>query len=148
MNMNKYVSVIGGWLIGMLIVIVVKSIYVQRSKKYDCGFWEAVRIYLAKDTGPLVLSVVMLFAGVFLMPYITVTSNMIADGKIPSNDLRAKAVNAIINNMRPWSIFFGIVSQTLGFLVVSKAEKFIRRVDKVIDSKIDDVAPDQDKKDA
>lgn len=135
----NYIIVIGGWAIGMMILIVVSCIWVQQSKKYECGFAEAFKIYTTKDKGPLLLSAVMLVAAIFILPDIIVSANLIQDGKIPTDTIKAKAINAIIHNMRVYSILFGIVAQGLGFLIVSKAGRWLNKVGDLTDQKIDNL---------
>lgn len=143
--MQQYLVVTGGWLIGMLILIIVKSIYVQQSKKYDYTFKQAFLVYINKDIGPIFLSIVMLFAGVFLLPEIVASAALMSDGKIPADTLKTKAVNAIVHNMRFYSIIFGILSQGIGFMAVSKSYRWLKKVSDITDGRIDNMKDDEPK---
>lgn len=124
----NYLIAILGWLIGMLLLMVFSSIRVQVGRKYEVSFWMAMRIYLTKDTGPLILSLVMLVAGVFILPQMIVTHALVSSGTIPLDGFKTKAVNAIINDLRIYSILFGIGSQGLGFALISNAPKILSRI--------------------
>ncbi len=132
----NYLIVTIGWLIGMFILIIVKSIHIQMSKKYEYSFNQALKIYLTKDTGPIYLSIVILFAGVFVLPNIITSHGLMQDGKIPTESFKAKAIEQIVLNLREYSILFGVMAQGLGFLVVSKAAKLLNKIGGNIDEKL------------
>ena len=98
-----------GALGGLMLTVLVQCEIINRSKKFKAGFKEAFQFYTKQEQGGLIIgfSVIMLF--LFLIPWF-----------INSDQ---KWIDNFIVNLRPYSIFVGIASQAIGFLVVKKAHE-------------------------
>lgn len=117
-------NITGGWILGMLLVIAVQAAIIHQSEKHDMNWLDAVKNYLTKETGPIVVAVVMLFIALFLIPEIV--ANVAAE-KTDGLGAYQRYLNSAVTWMRSWSIILGIASQTLGFVIVLRILKFIRK---------------------
>lgn len=131
--MQNYFILFGGWVLGQMILITVNAIRIQRSSKYETGFKEAFGIYFKKDFGPTVLAFIVMVAAMFVLPEAVIHNQT---GDLQDKE-HSKLLNHIVSWMRAYSILFGIMSQFMGFLMVSKAEKWLKRVVDSNDVKID-----------
>jgi hypothetical protein len=121
----NYVIIIVGWVLGQMILKVVNAIRIQRSSKYHTGFKEALIIFVKKDPGPTVLAVIILLAVMFLLPEAIAHSQSEGD----ENDVvHNKTIAHVLKWLRLYSIGFGIISEFIGFIAVSKSQRFLRKV--------------------
>lgn len=117
-----------GALLGQMLFIVVASIIKQRSRKYQENFREAFLIYVKKDTGPIVMGVIVILIAIFLLPEVIANvSTLGLDGAAEQTKYQ-KILSSIVKWVRSWSVLLGIGSHTIGFLAVSQANKFFKRV--------------------
>jgi hypothetical protein len=118
----NYVFIFVGWLLGQLILKVVNAIRIQRSTKYETGFKEALGIFIKKDPGPTILAFIILLAAMFLLP------EAIAHSTTEGDEGHNKTIVHVLKWLRFYAIGFGIVSEFIGFIAVSKSQKFLKKV--------------------
>jgi hypothetical protein len=121
--LEKYMVVLIGWVLGQLLFILVQAALVHRSSKYENTFSEAFRIYFRKDRGPFYVGLVLMLIVVFVLPEII----GLANSSTLEDPNHGKYARIVVNNLRISSVGLGIVAQLLGFLLVSKASKWIQK---------------------
>lgn len=115
----NYLIITAGFLIGLLLLVVALSINVHKGEKYNVSFWQAMEIYLKKDVGPLILSLVVLLCILFVFPA------MAAPSKLTDPDYD-KWVDKFMSNIRLYSIMAGVCSQGIGYFIVGKAGRLLK----------------------
>lgn len=108
----------------MLLLISVKSVYIQQTAKYELGFISAFKVYTTKYTGPIWVGLVVIFIAMFVFP------NIVAASTLPSGDNAeveyAKWFKKFLKYLRFYSVGLGIIGQGLGFIIIRKGEKWLR----------------------
>jgi len=122
--MNNYLQIFFGCALGICLVIVVASELIRRGTKYELGFWDAMKVYFSRHTGPLVSAIIIVLIAMFLFPYIY-TSSQIPEGSPGYNE----RYNQIVAGLRLYSIGLGIIAQGIGFVIVGKGDKFLRQLE-------------------
>lgn len=125
-----YILIFFGSLLGMLLLTTVKSVYIQRSSKYELGFISAFKVYATKHTGPIAVGFIVVFIAMFILPEIIALSNAGSD-----DSMYAKIVNNVTKRLRLYSVGLGIIGQGLGFILIKKGEKFLREEEDKIKDK-------------
>lgn len=105
---------------GMILTICVKSVRIQISQKYDLNFWDAIKVYCTKHTGPIVVGFIVIFLAMFIFP------SIVANYQTDNGEYTA-ALQRVVKWLRPYSVLLGILAQGLGFVVVAGSEsKYLR----------------------
>lgn len=117
-----YIIIFCGSLLGMFLLTTVKSVYIQRGSKYELGFVSAFKVYTTKHTGPIIVGFIVVFITMFVLPD---TLAMAESGRLTGSKY-AFIVDNIIERLRLYSVFLGIIGQGLGFILIRKGEKFLR----------------------
>lgn len=112
-----YLIVLVGTILGMLLTIIVQSELINRSEKYEAGFNEALKFYLMKKRGAIYAGLVTILIFMFVIP-----------------ELSGLGFEKFFERVRIYSIFVGIVSQALGFLLVKKSHEKLLMSEKKKDS--------------
>lgn len=114
------IKIIGGASLGMLLTIGVKSVYIQISRKYDLNFWDALKVYTSKHTGPILIGSVVVLIAVFVFP------DILRNSRLESGEY-GEQIKKVIDWLRVYSVILGVISQGLGFAIVRKSEqKYLR----------------------
>lgn len=113
----NYLIIFLGASLGMLLVICVKSYYVQQSSKWELGFLQAFKVYTTKYIAPIFIGNIIVFAAMFILPDLIANS---ADTKF------GLKVQHVLSYLRSYSFLLGVLAQGLGFLIVRKGEKFLK----------------------
>lgn len=125
--MSPYLIIPLGWLLGQLLFIVVMSVATQKNKNNECSFNDAFIIYVRHDTGPIWVAVLIMLIAMFILPEI-IAHHAIANG--PLEDVKeSKYIQKIVEFLRTFSVLLGIAAQGIGFLIVSRAGKWIKKAD-------------------
>ena len=124
MKANIYIDVALGWALGMMLVIAVQAAIIHQSGKHDDDFITALRKYVTTKVGPLVVAVVMMLIALFVIPEIIANSNVENGQKSP---FYYKYLSSVLMWLKSWSILFGIGSQTLGFIIVFRVLKYVKK---------------------
>lgn len=127
-----YIIIFGGSLLGMLLLTVVKSVYIQRSSKYELDFIHAFKVYTTKHTGPIVVGFIIVFIAMFILPEIIAMAQSGND-----NSVYSKLINNILGRLRIYSVGLGVLGQGAGFIIIRKGEKFLREEEQKIADKKD-----------
>lgn len=120
--LEKYLIIIGGFLIGLAIVVTVQSIRIQISSKYSENFIRAFKHYINKSTGRIILSVLIMLGVIFVLPDLIV--NLSSD-----NDNAVKYHNSIYNILswlRTYSVLLGVSAESIGFWIVNRKDKMFK----------------------
>ena len=125
-----YLIIFLGALLGQLLVVVAKSYYVQQSSKYSLTFLDALKVYTTKYTAPLVVGLITVLIAMFILPDILANTG--------EDKQYGKVLQNILDYMRGYSVFLGVICQGLGFLIIRKGEKFLRDEEKKLKSDADD----------
>jgi len=122
--MSDYLIIFIGGLIGMALLIAVRSELIRRSSKYELGFGDAFRVYTTKYTGPMIVGAIIILSAMFILPDLLANSEIITEDG--TTDYNAK-IALVLNWLRPASIALGVISQGLGFLIVRKGDHYLRQ---------------------
>ncbi len=110
-----------GYLLGMLLFICVMSVIAHRNSKIEQNFFQAAKIYIVKDTGPIIIAIIFLFVVLFILP------ELLAGDPDAKDDAHYDALLRVnINKIRRWSILIGFAGQWIPFLILSKAAKYFK----------------------
>jgi len=90
---------------------------IQQSQKYELDFYHAFRVYTTKYTGPIVVGFIVILIAMFVVPDIVAAA---AGGRYST------IAKNILSSLRAYSIALGIVSQSAGFLIVRRGDKYMR----------------------
>lgn len=107
-----YVIVFFGALLGMFLTVLVQSAIIHQSDKYDAEFVEAFKFYTRKKRGSIYVGFLTVFIFMFVLPNLA-TFNQ-------------GAFENFLERIRLWSVFIGIVSQALGFLLVKRSHQELK----------------------
>lgn len=122
--LQNYLIILLGSLLGMLLLVSVKSVYVQQTAKYELGFISAFKVYTTKYTGPIWVGLVVIFIAMFVFP------NIVAASTLPAGDNAeveyAKWFKKFLKYLRFYSVGLGVIGQGLGFIIIRKGEKWLR----------------------
>jgi hypothetical protein len=119
--MNSYIVILLGSMLGMLLLITVKSAYIRQSSKYTLGFIDSFKVYTTKHTGPILVGFIIVFICMFILPEIMA---MAQAGN--QEGMYAKVINNVVGRLRIYSVGIGILGQGIGFLIIRKGEKYLR----------------------
>lgn len=110
-----------GYLLGMLMFICVMSVIAHRNSKVEQNFWQAAKIYIVKDTGPIIVAIILLFVVLFILPEL-----LAGDESDPNHDHYDALLRVSINKIRRWSILIGFAGQWIPFIILSRAAKYFK----------------------
>lgn len=110
-----------GYLLGMLMFICVMSVIAHKNSKIETDFWHAAKVYLVKDTGPIIVAIILLFVVLFILPEL-----LVGDGNAPDDSHYDALLRIKINQIRRWSILIGFAGQWIPFIILSKAAKYFK----------------------
>jgi hypothetical protein len=110
--------------IGMMLLVCVNAALIRQGTKYQLGFRDALKVYLTKYIGPIVVGEVVVFATCWILP--NLVGGSIVTGIEEHSTKWAKWVVWAVNNIRTSSLILGIVAQGIGFTVIRKGEKYFR----------------------
>lgn len=110
-----------GYLLGMLMFIGVMSVIAHKNSKIEQNFFQAAKIYIVKDVGPIFVAIILLFCVLFILPELLAGDNMGQD-----NDAYDRLLRVKINQIRRWSILIGFAGQWIPFLILSRAAKYFK----------------------
>jgi hypothetical protein len=111
-----------GYLLGMLMFICVMSVIAHRNANVQQNFFQAAKIYIVKDIGPILVAIILLLAVLFMLPELLITG-----GTDPENHTAYDKLLIIkINQIRRWSILIGFAGQWIPFFFLSKAAKYFK----------------------
>lgn len=128
--MGNYIIIFFGSMLGMLLLISVKSVYIQEGKKYELGFVDAFKVYTTKYTGPIFIGFIVVLIVMFILPNI-ITASTITDG----DEVKYTAfLQKVLNWLRLVSVAIGVLAQGIGFLIIRKGEKYLREAEAKIDA--------------
>jgi hypothetical protein len=120
--MSNYITIFFGSILGMLLLISVKSVYIQETKKYELTFVQAFKVYTTKYTGPIFIGIIVIMIVMFILPNV-ITASTITVG----DDIKYTAfLQRILNWLRVVSVGVGVLAQGAGFLIIRKGEKYLR----------------------
>jgi hypothetical protein len=108
----QYLIVFGGGLLGMLLTVLVQAEIINRSDKFPQGFNDALKFYTTKKRGALYVGFTTLLILLFVLPELL-------QGELPF-------LKNFAEKIRLWSVFFGIISQALGFYLVKSSHKELK----------------------
>jgi len=117
-----YIIIFFGSLLGMFLLTTVKSVYIQQGSKYSLGFISAFKVYTTKHTGPIIVGFLVVIIAMFVLPD---TIALAESGKLTGSRY-SSIVENILDRLRLFSVFLGVIGQGLGFIIVRKGEKFLR----------------------
>ena len=120
----NYIIIFLGWLLGQMILKVANAIRIQKSSKYATGFREALTIFVKRDPGPTIMAFVILMVAIFLLP--EAIAHSIHEGE-ETDVVHNKTITHVLSWLRFYSIGFGIISEFIGFIAVSKSQNFLRK---------------------
>lgn len=103
----EIVLVLLGAALGMLLTTLVQSEIINRSKKFKAGFNDAFKYYTRTNRGGLYIGGTVILIALFVLPNVSAMSWFNPD------------------KLRFYSIFLGIGSQALGFLLVKRTHEEI-----------------------
>lgn len=130
--MNDYLIIALGSILGMFLMICVRSVQIQIGTKYDLGFKDALYVYTRKNTGPMVIGVIVVVIGMFVLP------NAIALSQSDNGEIQNKMLVKVLNWLRFVSVGLGIMAQGIGFLLVRGGDKYLKEMEtKVLKEKED-----------
>jgi len=118
----NYLIIFFGSVLGMLLLTTVKSVYVQRGSKYTLGFVGAFKVYTTKHTGPMLVGFIVVLIAMFVLP----DTLALAESGRAAGTKYAMIVDGVLDRLRLYSVFLGIIGQGLGFILIRKGEKFLR----------------------
>lgn len=122
--LQNYIIILLGSVLGMLLLVTVKSYYIQQTSKYELGFISAFKVYTTKYTAPIAVGFIVVFIAMFVFP------NIVAASTLPSGDNAeveyAKWFKKFLKYLRFYSVGLGVVGQGLGFIIIRKGEKWLR----------------------
>lgn len=129
--MNDTLLLLSGSLLGMFLVIIVKSYLVQVSSKYVLNFGNAMKVYVLKYTGPLFVGLLVTFIAMFILPSIKQNAGGV--------DKYGPTLKHVLMYLRIYAVFLGVIAQSLGFVIVRGGEKYLRDAEeKLINPTTDD----------
>ena len=116
--MNDTLTLLSGSLLGMLLLIAVRSYYVQVTSKYALNFANAMKVYTFKYTGPLFVGLVVTFIAMFVLPSIKQNAG--------GPDKYGPTLKHILMYLRIYAVALGVLAQGLGFLIIKGGDKYLR----------------------
>ena len=135
--MNNYFQIVLGAMLGMLLLISVKSVYIQQSSKYELGFLQAFKVYTTKYTGPIWVGCLVLLIVMFVLPNV-IGAATVSTGSTIDDVQYVNWFKKFLKYMRFYSVGLGVIAQGLGFIIIRKGEKFLRdEENKIGDGKTD-----------
>lgn len=133
--MNDLLTILSGSLLGMLLLISVASYQVQIDANYQLNFWNAMKVYTIKFTGPLFVGLVVMFIGMFFLP--------MAKANAGGPDKYGALLQHVLKYLRVYSVALGVAGQGLGFLIIKGKNKFLRDAEQKLLIKNDDKLSEQ-----
>lgn len=100
----------------MLLTVLVQSEIINRSEKFPAGFNDAFKFYTQTKRGALYVGFTTLLILLFVLP-----------------ELLKSEISFLQNfaeRLRLWSVFFGIISQALGFYLVKSSHAELKKLSK------------------
>lgn len=116
--MNDTLTLLSGSLLGMLLLIAVRSYYVQVTSKYALNFANAMKVYTFKYTGPLFVGLIVTFIAMFILPSIKQNAG--------GPDKYGPALKHVLMYLRIYAVIVGVLGQGLGFLIIKGGDKYLR----------------------
>lgn len=130
-TLAKYLFVVAkimvGAHLGMALLIAVKAAIIRQGSKYQLGFREAVKVYVFKYTGPLVVGEVVVFITCWILP--NLMGNSIINGIEEHSKQYAKWVIWAVNNIETSSVLLGTIASGLGFSVIRNGSKYFQEAE-------------------
>lgn len=104
-----YLIVLLGFLFGMILTVLVQSYIIEKSKKYEAGFNEAIQFYTKHERGAIYIGFMIGVIFMFILPNIVGT--------------KITWLAYLVERLRIFSSIVGVLSTSLGFWVVKGLHK-------------------------
>lgn len=128
LTLEVYIYFTVGMLLGKLLSIAVRSYLIQENPKYpNLNFFDALKVYLTKYTGPLFISFVVMIICLYLLSNAHSISKL--PGSTPEDVKYTRTMRIFFKYIGFIGIGIGTLAQEIGFLVIRKGPYYMKLFD-------------------